>query len=58
VQVRGDRKQSICQGVKKAKEQTIVLIAGKGHENYQLVGDVKHAFSDVLVASQCLGVAE
>jgi len=58
VQLIRDRKQAIYQAVQNANEQDIVLIAGKGHENYQLVGDVKHVFSDVLVASQCLGVAE
>ena len=58
VQLIHDRKQAIYQAIQNANEQDIVLIAGKGHENYQLVGDMKHAFSDVLVASQCLGVAE
>ena len=32
--------------LKDAKEGDIVLIAGKGHEDYQIIGTTKHHFSD------------
>ncbi len=32
--------------IKQASGRDVVLIAGKGHEDYQLVGDEKHPFSD------------
>ena len=41
-----DRKTAILQSIKNAKCNDIILIAGKGHENYQEIGDVKHHFSD------------
>jgi UDP-N-acetylmuramoyl-L-alanyl-D-glutamate--2,6-diaminopimelate ligase len=30
-----------------AEPDDVVLIAGKGHENYQVVGTTKHHFDDV-----------
>ena len=30
--------------------RSVVLLAGKGHEDYQDVGGVKHPFSDIEVA--------
>jgi UDP-N-acetylmuramoyl-L-alanyl-D-glutamate--2,6-diaminopimelate ligase len=33
----------------------IVLIAGKGHENYQILGKEKHHFDDVEEAMRALG---
>ena len=36
------------------KEKDVMLIAGKGHENYQLVKGVKHDFDDKLVAKSFL----
>ena len=32
--------------LKLAKKEDIVLIAGKGHENYQIIGTEKIAFDD------------
>jgi UDP-N-acetylmuramoyl-L-alanyl-D-glutamate--2,6-diaminopimelate ligase len=31
-----------------------VVIAGKGHEDYQIIGETKHRFSDVEVAREAL----
>jgi UDP-N-acetylmuramoyl-L-alanyl-D-glutamate--2,6-diaminopimelate ligase len=36
-----------------AGEQDIVLIAGKGHEQGQIVGDLVLPFDDVTVAREC-----
>ena len=32
-----------------AKEKDIILVAGKGHENYQEIKGVKHDFDDMLI---------
>lgn len=41
-----DRKEAISYAIQHAVSGDIVLIAGKGHEEYQLVGDQKLSFSD------------
>ena len=46
VEIIVDRKTAIVQTIKNAKSNDIILIAGKGHENYQEIGDVKYHFSD------------
>ena len=45
-----DRAAAIAFGIEQAGEDDVVLIAGKGHEGYQLVGDQRRDFSDYLVA--------
>jgi UDP-N-acetylmuramyl-tripeptide synthetase len=42
----GNRSDAIKYAISKLKEGDVLLIAGKGHENYQIIGDVKHHFSD------------
>ena len=44
-----DRKEAISVAISKASAHDIVVIAGKGHENYQEIGAVKHDFSDAEV---------
>lgn len=41
-----DRREAIKTAAMLAKEGDIILIAGKGHENYQIIGDTKHHFDD------------
>lgn len=41
-----DRRQAIKTACKLAKHGDIVLVAGKGHENYQIIGKEKHHFDD------------
>jgi len=41
-----DRRKAIVLGLEKARAGDVVLIAGKGHENYQVVGDTRHHFDD------------
>lgn len=41
-----DRRQAIRDAVREAKKGDIIVIAGKGHEDYQIVGKVKSHFSD------------
>ena len=41
-----DRKDAIQHALSQADKQDIILIAGKGHEDYQLIGNERFAFSD------------
>ncbi|WP_184390703.1 UDP-N-acetylmuramoyl-L-alanyl-D-glutamate--2,6-diaminopimelate ligase [Xanthomonas arboricola] len=52
--VQRDRAAAIHQAVGMASAADIVLIAGKGHEPYQEVAGVRHAFDDAAVAAQVL----
>ncbi len=49
-----DRAQAIAQTVKHARVQDVVLVAGKGHEDYQEISGVKHPFSDAQHARDAL----
>jgi UDP-N-acetylmuramoyl-L-alanyl-D-glutamate--2,6-diaminopimelate ligase len=49
-----DRKEAIAQAVTMCARGDVILIAGKGHEDYQIIGQEKIHFSDFQVASQCL----
>ena len=46
VYIEPDRRIAINYAIQNAKPEDIVLIAGKGHENYQLIAGIKHPFSD------------
>ncbi len=50
----GDRREAIAAAVRGAGTQDIVLIAGKGHEQGQIVGDLVLPFDDVAVARECV----
>lgn len=54
VQTLLDRAQAIDYAVSNAGQNDLVLIAGKGHETYQLVGDQTLPFSDALVGREAL----
>jgi UDP-N-acetylmuramoyl-L-alanyl-D-glutamate--2,6-diaminopimelate ligase len=49
-----DRAAAIQSVIRHAQQSDTVLIAGKGHEDYQEINGVKYPFSDVLVARQAL----
>ena len=49
-----DREEAIRQAILTAKKNDIVLIAGKGHEKYQIIGDSTFYFDDKEVASKIL----
>ncbi|WP_419809998.1 UDP-N-acetylmuramoyl-L-alanyl-D-glutamate--2,6-diaminopimelate ligase [Sphingomonas sp.] len=51
----GDRREAIAAAVAGAGPEDIVLIAGKGHEQGQVVGDLVLPFDDVAVARECAG---
>ncbi|MBI4535035.1 MAG: UDP-N-acetylmuramoyl-L-alanyl-D-glutamate--2,6-diaminopimelate ligase, partial [Ignavibacteriae bacterium] len=41
-----DRRKAIVQGLQLAKEGDIILVAGKGHETYQVFGNERVHFDD------------
>ena len=49
-----DRKAAIERAVREAQPGDLVLIAGKGHEKYQVIGDRVLPFDDVEVAKAAL----
>jgi UDP-N-acetylmuramoyl-L-alanyl-D-glutamate--2,6-diaminopimelate ligase len=49
-----DRKRAIELAIDEAAAGDVVLIAGKGHEAYQVIGDQVFAFDDVAVAREAL----
>ncbi|ATB42357.1 UDP-N-acetylmuramoyl-L-alanyl-D-glutamate--2,6-diaminopimelate ligase [Cystobacter fuscus] len=54
--VEADRKTAIETAISLAKEDDVVLIAGKGHETYQIIGAEKRAFDDREVAARALAI--
>ena len=49
-----DRKTAIATAVSLAESADIVLIAGKGHEDYQIIGTQKFPFDDRMIAQEAL----
>ena len=49
-----DRKTAIFEAIASAKPGDIILIAGKGHEDYQEINGVKHHFNDCETALEAL----
>ena len=50
-----DRRAAIAHAIEMAGPQDIILLAGKGHEQGQIVGDRVIPFDDVEVARECAG---
>ncbi len=50
-----NREEAIKQAITKSEANSVILIAGKGHEEYQLINGVKHHFSDKEMAIKYLG---
>ncbi|WP_010631035.1 UDP-N-acetylmuramoyl-L-alanyl-D-glutamate--2,6-diaminopimelate ligase [Sporolactobacillus vineae] len=49
-----DRREAIRYAVRAAQPDDIILIAGKGHETYQIIGKVKHHFDDREIAKNAI----
>ncbi|QBX38710.1 UDP-N-acetylmuramoyl-L-alanyl-D-glutamate--2,6-diaminopimelate ligase [Brevundimonas sp. S30B] len=50
----GDRRAAIDQAIAMMDDGDVVVIAGKGHEQGQIVGGVTHPFDDATVATEAL----
>ena len=53
-----DRAEAIVHAVTQARHEDLILLAGKGHEDYQEVAGVKLPFSDVAHARAALALRE
>lgn len=49
-----NRENAIREAIKIAKKGDIVIVAGKGHENYQIIGKIKYDFDDKVVAKSAI----
>ena len=47
------RREAIAEAIRVAREGDIILVAGKGHETGQIIGDRVLPFDDALVAREC-----
>ncbi len=50
----GDRAEAIRGAIDELEKGDVLLIAGKGHEDYQIIGTTKHPFSDHLQVANAL----
>ena len=51
-----DRREAIRTACMMAQPGDVILVAGKGHEDYQIVQGVKHHFDDHEVISEAFGL--
>ena len=51
-----DRREAIRTACMMAQPGDVILVAGKGHEDYQIVQGVKHHFDDHEVIRECFGI--
>jgi len=49
-----DRKKAISKAIEKTNKKGCVLVAGKGHENYQIIGENTFEFNDVDIVKELL----
>ncbi len=49
-----DRREAIYEAIRQARSHDLVLIAGKGHEDYQIIGRETFHFDDKEVAREAL----
>lgn len=54
VYIEQDRKKAVFAALKTAKKGDIVLLAGKGHEEYQIIGTQKNAFDERQIVREYL----
>jgi UDP-N-acetylmuramoyl-L-alanyl-D-glutamate--2,6-diaminopimelate ligase len=52
-----ERPTAIAAAIAEASAEDVVLIAGKGHEDYQEIGGTRHPYSDRETVRSLLGLA-
>ena len=52
--VLANRAEAIAHTISRAHREDVILLAGKGHETYQEINGVRHAFSDIEQAERAL----
>ena len=53
-----DRREAIRTACTLAQPGDVILVAGKGHEDYQIIQGVKHHFDDHEVIRECFGIKQ
>ena len=53
-----DRTEAMHLALKSLGPKTVLLAAGKGHENYIIVGQTKYPYSDIALVEECLGITK
>ncbi|MCL1866223.1 MAG: UDP-N-acetylmuramoyl-L-alanyl-D-glutamate--2,6-diaminopimelate ligase [Oscillospiraceae bacterium] len=51
-----DRKKAIVFALSEAKKEDVVLLAGKGHETYQVIGSEYQPFDERIIVREILGI--
>lgn len=54
VMIIANRAEAIASTIARAAQDDVILLAGKGHENYQEINGVRHPFSDIEQAEHAL----
>lgn len=54
IYVECDRPLAIAYAIKHAQKDDVILIAGKGHEDYQIIGVTKYPCHDASIVQECL----
>lgn len=49
-----DRRSAIFKAIQQSESESLVLIAGKGHEDYQMIKGIQHPFDDRIIAKEAL----
>ncbi|MBB5744491.1 UDP-N-acetylmuramoyl-L-alanyl-D-glutamate--2,6-diaminopimelate ligase [Brevundimonas variabilis] len=52
----GDRRAAIHHAIRQMRDGDVVVIAGKGHEQGQIVGGITHPFDDATIATEALRI--
>lgn len=53
-EIEADRRIAIAHAINSSKQGDVILVAGKGHENYQIIGMEKIPYSDIDVVEKLL----